>query len=317
MEVSVCITVFNEEKSILRLLDSLLKQTKKAEEVVVVDGGSKDKTVEIIRHYQKKNKRIKLLVQRCTRSRGRNLAVEFARSEIIAMTDADCEADKNWLKRIVEPFKHKEVDIVAGFYRMIAESAFQKAEAVFLGVTPSKFDMNFLPSTRSVAFRKRIWEEIGGFPERADNSAEDTDFNYKAIKAEAKFARVKNAIVEWRIPVTYKEFVKKIFSYAKWDAEYGIWWHPVKKFSSHNIKVFFKFSRYFVGVIILFFFVNNPLLIILLLIFFLLYTIFSFRKVYLETRSLKSGLWGIVFQFTTDFVVMLGFMFGKYSKFRF
>ena len=49
MKVSVCITVFNEEGSIGELLDSLLKQTKKPGEIVIVDGGSKDKTVDVIR----------------------------------------------------------------------------------------------------------------------------------------------------------------------------------------------------------------------------------------------------------------------------
>ena len=52
MNISICITTFNEEGSVGALLDSLLDQSLKADEIIVVDGGSTDKTLEIINHYQ-------------------------------------------------------------------------------------------------------------------------------------------------------------------------------------------------------------------------------------------------------------------------
>src|SRR3990172_6712568 len=131
MKVSVCITVYNEERSISKLVESLLRQSKKPDEIVIVDGGSGDKTVEIIRHFQKKDKRIKLLIEKCSRSRGRNLAVELSKSEIIAMTDAGCIPNEEWLNKITEPFRNKKVDIVAGFYTMKASDSLQKALSVF------------------------------------------------------------------------------------------------------------------------------------------------------------------------------------------
>lgn len=166
MKISICLTIYNEELSIGTLLKSLLGQTKKANEIVIIDGGSKDKTVEIIRHFQKKDKTIKLLVQKCSRAEGRNIGVEIAQNEIIAITDGDCVAQKDWLVKITEPFVNKEVDISAGFYKMVAKNPMQKALSVFLGVTPSKFSIRFLPSTRSMAFCKEAWERIGGFPEK-------------------------------------------------------------------------------------------------------------------------------------------------------
>lgn len=310
MRVSVCITTFNEEKSIGELLESLLAQSKKPDEIVVVDGGSKDRTVEIIRHFQKKDRKIKLLVQKCSRAEGRNIGVEIARNDIIAITDAGCVAQRDWLEKITSPFIHPEVDILAGFYKMVGETPMQKALSIFLGVTSSKFGMNFLPSARSMAFRKEAWEKVGGFPERKINTAEDTDFNYKAVKMGMKYARVKSAIVEWGIPQHLKEGLAKMHEYAKWDAMYGIWWHPTQKLSSHNIRVISIFLRYLTGFALLILGFRTPLLWWLAGFGIVLYFLWAFRKVYSETREVISGIWGIIIQFSADFAVMSGFIKG-------
>lgn len=301
MNTSIAITTFNEEKTVGKLLDSLLNQTKKADEIVIVDGGSKDKTIEIINHYQKKSGTIKLLKEKCTRARGRNLGVEIAKNEIIAITDAGCVAHPDWLEKITQPFRNGRVGISAGFYKMVGETSLQKSMAIFLGVKPSKFDVSFLPSTRSLAFRKRVWEEVGGFPEEKGNSAEDTYFNYYALKLGVKYARVKDAIVEWGMPENLIEFFKKIQTYAKWDARTKIWFFPGKGLTSHNIKAFFVLLRYLVGLTLLVLSAWYSPLLTYLIIGFLVYIGFAYRK---------AGIWGPLLQITSDFGVISGFLEG-------
>lgn len=310
MKSSVCVTVLDEGKAIFPLIESLLSQSKKPDEIVIVDGESRDKTVEIIKHFQKKDARIRLLVQKCSRSEGRNLAIEMAKNKIIVMTDAGCVADKHWLKNITKPFENPEVDVVAGFYEMKANNLFEKAESFFLGVLPSKFDINFLPSTRSIAFRKEIWEKVGGFPENLEDTAEDTVFNFKLLKNKAKFARVKNAVVEWGMPKNLKEFFLKVFRYAKGDAKSKIWFFPNKGIASHNIKTLFKLLRYLaylILVLITFHYSISPIYLFSLLF---LYIIWSFRKVYLEFREVEVSLWGVILQFVSDIAAISGFMSG-------
>ena len=314
MDSSVCITVLNEESVITTLLDLLISQTIEPNEIIIVDGGSTDKTVEIIKHYQKKFKYIKLLKQKSNRARGRNLAVDVAKNEIIVMTDAGCYPSKNWLENITKPFENKNIDVVAGFYEMTYKNKLQKAESFFLGVLPNKYSMSFLPSTRSIAFKKEIWEKVGGFSENLDQAAEDTMFNYQLIKQNAKFARVKNAIVEWGMPETLKEYFFKIFTYAKSDAQTKIWHFPGKGHTSHNIKSLFVLLRYLFSLLLFVLIFSNSLSPFYLISLFFIYIIYSFRKVYLAFGEIDTALYGVLLQFVTDFAVISGFLAGLFKK---
>lgn len=314
MKVSVCLTLFNEANGLSDLIESLLLQSKKPDEIVIIDNASTDETVEIIKHYQKKDSRIKLVVQKCTRSEGRNLSIDIARNEIIAMTDGGCVAHREWLKNITKPFDQNKVDIVAGFYVMSTKTNFEKAASIFLGVAPSKFDINFLPSTRSIAFRKSSWERIGGFSEDQEGTAEDTIFNYVALKEGLHISRVENAIVGWSIPNITADYFNKISGYAKGDIKSKIWWHPTKKLTSHNIKALLVLLRYLTGLLLLLYSIFNPLFFIVFLVGLFMYVLYSFRKVYSEFNDFKVGLMGIYIQFLTDFAVMFGFIRGVLNK---
>jgi glycosyltransferase involved in cell wall biosynthesis len=311
--VSVCLTVYNEEGSIERLIESLLSQMDKKDELVIVDGYSQDGTIGIIKNLVKKEKRIRLYVKRLTRSEGRNFAVKEAKNEIIAMTDAGCIAVDNWLKRITTPLVRGKTEVVAGFYRMSAKNAFEKAETTFLGVSPNKFSSNYLPSTRSIAFNKAVWKKVGGFPEALEDTAEDTVFNARLIRNNVRISRVKDAKVEWGMPGSMEGFIKKIYSYAKGDALSGIWKHPLKSITSHNIKAASILVRYILAIVIVALFFGTSLFWIPVLMF-LIYSCWAFQKVYDITKSFEAGLWGIVLQYISDICVMSGLLSGIYAK---
>lgn len=107
MKVSVVIPVYNEEKRIKNCLDSLLKQSQKPDEIIVVDNNSTDNTVSIAKKY----KEVKVIFEK---KQGitptRNKGFDTAKYEIIARCDADSILPNNWVKKIKEVFsKNKKV----------------------------------------------------------------------------------------------------------------------------------------------------------------------------------------------------------------
>src|SRR3972149_5758038 len=114
--VSVIATVLNEEGSIARLLDSLVAQTRRPDEVIVVDGGSRDRTVEIVFSYFDRLP-IRLLVRNdCSIAQGRNAAIASAQEEIIASTDAGVRLAPNWLADLVGPLEEGSCEVTSGFF---------------------------------------------------------------------------------------------------------------------------------------------------------------------------------------------------------
>lgn len=111
MKVSVVIPVYNEEKLIKNCLDSLMKQTEKPDEIIIVDNNSTDNTIGIINKY----KGIKILHEK---KQGitpvRNKGFNNAQGDIIARCDADTIVPIDWIKRLKDDFsKGKSVVAVS------------------------------------------------------------------------------------------------------------------------------------------------------------------------------------------------------------
>ncbi len=307
MKVSVCITVFNEEKTIGKLLETLYAQTRKPDEIVIVDGGSSDGTVNIIKSFQKEYSNIVLLVKKTNIAEGRNLSIFLAKNEIIATTDGGCIPRSDWLEKLTYFFKHKEIDVVAGFYDMPAKSPLSKVISCFLGIPEERFDpASFLPSTRSVAFRKKVWEDLGGFNEKLGNAGEDTLFFAKAAKK--GFKRVKDARVAWQeiSNINLRTFFKRALNYAKGDLKSGIWLHPTKGLMSHNIKNLTVFLRYFVFFFAFYLMIFNEIFYLfwILLFLYFFWSIWKWRDVILG----KDRFYLSLVQVVSDFAVMAGFI---------
>ncbi len=307
MRTTFIATVLNEEKNVQSFLDSILSQTQKIDEIIIVDGGSTDSTLSIISN---KNLKIKVIVKKGNRSVGRNVAIRNASGDIILCSDAGCILDKNWSKNIIKPFKDSKIDVVAGYYRGKYATVFQKCLVPYVLVMPDKVNPeNFLPATRSMAFKKSIWEKVKGFPEEYSNN-EDYVFAKKLKKAGANIVLRKDAIVNWIPRKNIKESFVMFFRFSKGDMEANIirW------------KVVFLFVRYLTALFLIDYFVISRSIVALdiLVVLFLVYILWAIFKNYKYVKNLRALYILPFLQFTADMAVLIGSSFavlGKSKKF--
>src|SRR3989344_8981820 len=103
MKVSVIVPAYNEEKVILGCLESLVKQTYKDMEIIVVDDGSTDATLQMLRRASKAFD-VKIFSQEHKGpGAARNLGAKHASGDILVFVDADMIFDKNFIKKLIAP----------------------------------------------------------------------------------------------------------------------------------------------------------------------------------------------------------------------
>ncbi len=223
--VALVCSVLNEGAAIDAWLDSLLAQTRPPDEIVVADGGSRDDTVARVRARIAGGAPIKLIECPGTNiSQARNAAIAATRAPIIAVTDCGVRLEPDWLERLVAPFcKPDPPDVVSGFFRADPRGAFEAA----LGATTliDEHDLapdRFLPSSRSVAFKRAAWLEVGGYPEWLDHS-EDVVFDLRLKAHGFRFELEPRAIVHFRPRPSPRAFFRQYYQYARGDGRADLW----------------------------------------------------------------------------------------------
>lgn len=115
-KVSIIIPVYNSEKYISKCLDSVLNQTYKNIEILVINDGSKDNSINILKEYEKKDKRIILIDKENEGvSKTRNLGINKASGEFIMFIDNDDYIDKDYIFNYMN--NYKDEDIIIGSYK--------------------------------------------------------------------------------------------------------------------------------------------------------------------------------------------------------
>jgi len=222
---SLVTTVKNESDNIVEFLKSMESQSLRPDDVVIVDGGSTDDTVDLITSYVNQSMlKIRLILgDNLNIAQGRNEGVKNSLHDIIVFTDAGCKVDVDYCRNLIGPMNEdKTVDLVGGIYLPIEYSDSSKE----LIPDWTNEDMNwwksFLPSARSQAVRKSIFNKCGGFPEYLTLTGEDTLFDINYRRFSSKWVYNKKAFVEWKAPMTLDHALKLWKSYGRGNGESGV-----------------------------------------------------------------------------------------------
>ena len=223
--VTVACTVLNEAGSLDALLASLDSQTRRPDEIVIVDGGSIDGTWQRLEAWQAGDPARRALRRPGANiSRGRNEAIRAASSELVAVTDAGVRLEPGWLTALCRPFESAEPpDVVGGFFRADPRSLFELSLGATTLPNVDEIDPDrFLPSSRSVAFTRRAWEAAGGYPEWLDY-CEDLVFDLALKRSGCRFAWAPEAIVHFRPRPDPWRFFLQYYRYARGDGKALLW----------------------------------------------------------------------------------------------
>jgi glycosyltransferase involved in cell wall biosynthesis len=220
MQISLIITVKNESSSIRRLMDSIAGQTRPPDEVVICDGGSTDDTVEIIESYTNRLPLRVVVSPGANISKGRNAAIKAASHSLLAVTDAGVRLSEDWLENLAAPLEENPDQVAAaGFFLPDTQTSFQVAMGA--AVLPALSDIDpegFMPSSRSVAFRREAFDRVGGYPEWID-FCEDLIFDFRLHALYGPFAFAPEAIVYFKPRSSLKAFFRQYYQYARGDGK--------------------------------------------------------------------------------------------------
>jgi glycosyltransferase involved in cell wall biosynthesis len=223
LHISLVCTVRDEADNIADLLDSMLAQTRRPDEIVVNDCASCDATPTIVERYIAAGHPIRLVRGGNNIPSGRNNAIRHARYELIACTDAGLVLAPDWLERITAPLVRGEADVVGGFFRPLPRSLFELSlSATNYPDADEVQPERFLPFGQSVAFCKAAWACVGGYPEWASH-CEDLVFDLALKRAGFRFAFVPDALVLFRPRESLRAFARQYYLYARGDGVAGLW----------------------------------------------------------------------------------------------
>jgi glycosyltransferase involved in cell wall biosynthesis len=226
VKISVIIPVRNEEQSIEQLLNGLTAQTLMPSEIVITDGGSSDRTAEIIAAYDQTRVPIHLIrASAALPGRGRNLAAAQAANDWIAFIDAGISPEPTWLELLAKRAQlQSDADVVYGSYEPVTDTLFKRCSVMAYIAPPVEIDGK-LVRTRSVAsvlMKRSVWQTVGGFPENL-RSAEDLLFMNEIEKANFRIVNAPDALVHWQVQATPWLTFKRFVSYARNNMRAGLW----------------------------------------------------------------------------------------------
>jgi len=238
MKISILIPCYNEELTVEKCLTSCIDQTRSADEIIVVDDSSTDKTPEILKKFSAQGGpasgwegQIKI-VRTPQNTGGKSYAQEyglrFVTGDIYIATDGDTILSKNFVKNIEEEMRDESVSAVAGYVKSLKHNWVTASRALDYAISQNidkvaqeHIGFIFVIPGAAGAFRTKIFREKIAFTH--DTITEDLDFTYRLNKMKHKIKYSRKAICHTQDPPTLRAYINQM---RRW---FGGGWQNLKK----------------------------------------------------------------------------------------
>lgn len=208
-KISVVVPVYNVEKYLKECIDSIINQTLEDIEIICVNDGSTDSSLDILNDYAKKDSRI-IVINKSNSGYGHtmNMGLNAATGEYIGIIESDDFADKNMFEDLYKLAKEYDADIVKGdWYNYWSKNKFARknnriSSAKALKLTNSKQDKSLLrinPSVWSAIYKKEFLNKYNiRFLETPGASYQDLAFSFKVFALAEKVILTDKAYLYYR-----------------------------------------------------------------------------------------------------------------------
>ena len=221
MQISVVIPYYNESLTLEKTLKSLIHQTLKPFEILLVDSGSTDDSDKVINNFIDNNNVNNISIYKSgemTTSSSINLGVEKSMSDLIAYVDCGLDIPSNWLKESLSVMKNEDCDIVSIQINTKGETLIDQS---FISQT---YGINSLTTCLPGSIiKKDVIEKLGRFITKS-RASYDVDFINKIVKNNYK-RRINKSTTFKYFGINYSDNFfaasKKVYSYSlnAWNAE--------------------------------------------------------------------------------------------------
>lgn len=250
---SVIVPAYNAQDTLDSCLTALAAQSVAREryEIIVVDDGSTDGTVDIVRQHG-----VRLICQQnAGPAAARNRGAQAAQGDILLFTDVDCAPVPDWIERLTEPFSDPEVAGAKGVYRtrqkaLVARFVQREYEDKYARMSPQK-PIDFV-DTYSAAYRRHVFLTNGGFEQRFPTaSVEDQEFSFRLARKGYRLVFVPRAAVYHRHVTTVGAYWRRKFGIGYWKALL-LRWHPERAVRDSHTPQVIKVQMALMGLLLLF-----------------------------------------------------------------
>jgi cellulose synthase/poly-beta-1,6-N-acetylglucosamine synthase-like glycosyltransferase len=177
LTISFIIPMHNEEKSIAQCLDAIISERARDDEIIVVDNGSTDHSIAIVKEFSE----VTLLHKPGVKVAAlRNAGARVARGDFLAFIDADCVVCKGYRSNLLAAFKESGVG-ASGSKVNLPKNPHWIEKAWYSQKRDTAAEVNYINSG-NFAVRKKIFDEIGGFDETL-TTGEDSELCWRLNRA--------------------------------------------------------------------------------------------------------------------------------------
>jgi len=216
--VAVVIPAFNEEKVIRKTVEAVLRSNYPNFEIILVDDGSTDNTLNVIKYFFSENKKVKIFSEtNAGKWSALNHGIEQTKAQILVTLDADTVFLPSTIEKLIPYFSNPHVGAVAGNTKVGNRHNLLTRWQALEYITSQNLDRRAFDALNCItvvpgsvgAWRRKAVLEAGGFSNQT--LAEDADLTFSIIRRGYKVVYQEKAVAYTEAPDTIKDFLRQRF----------------------------------------------------------------------------------------------------------